>query len=350
MSRRGAGPSSAREPRLISISVPVPVMAWVRSRRRFGQSSWDDWHSPRRLLLLWREAMIVARQGPCTSEVLSWCVPLRDRWSVQNHYVGDLGDFGKYGLLRALCSSKGLDDGLDLSLGVVWYLVPDEAHNDDGKFIRYLEPSKSTAGLYRSCDPNLYETLSQIVHGESRDVKRVREHQVLPPGTVFYDVPLAFEGIVGRGSALRERRAAHRSRWVQGALDVTAECDLTFADPDNGFEVAVKPHQPRGPKYAFFDELLPFVRRGQSLVVYHHIGRRGSAVDQVHTRLAQIETRLKPESDALALLYHRGSARAFFVIPADRHRGTLLRRIGRFLDGPWSRHFELVNTTAPLSA
>ena len=268
---------------------------------------------------------------------------------MQNRYVGDVGDFGKYGLLRALCSSKGPDAGLALSLGVVWYLVPDEAHNDDGKFIRYLEPSESNAGLYRGCDPSLYDTLGQIVHRESRGVKRVREHRVLPAGTVYYEVSLAFKGIAGTGSPLPERRAAHRSRWAQGALDLTAGCDLMFADPDNGFEVAAKPYEPRGPKYVFFDELLPLVRRGQSLVVYHHIGRRGSAVDQVRARLAQIKTRLKPESEALALLYHRGSARAFFVIPADRHRETLLRRIGRFLDGPWSRHFELVSTTAPLS-
>jgi hypothetical protein len=38
---------------------------------------------------------------------------------VQDRYVGDIGDFGKYGLLIALC-------GHDLSLGVVWHLVPNE--------------------------------------------------------------------------------------------------------------------------------------------------------------------------------------------------------------------------------
>ena len=44
---------------------------------------------------------------------------------VQDRYVGDVGDFGKYGLLRALC-------GGDLTLGVVWYLYPDEEANNDG--------------------------------------------------------------------------------------------------------------------------------------------------------------------------------------------------------------------------
>ena len=44
---------------------------------------------------------------------------------MQDRYVGDVGDFGKYGLLRALC-------GGDLTLGVVWYLYPDEEANNDG--------------------------------------------------------------------------------------------------------------------------------------------------------------------------------------------------------------------------
>lgn len=43
---------------------------------------------------------------------------------MQNRYVGDVGDFGKYHLLKALC--RGDDGKAALSLGVVWYLVPDE--------------------------------------------------------------------------------------------------------------------------------------------------------------------------------------------------------------------------------
>jgi len=58
---------------------------------------------------------------------------------MQNRYTADIGDFGKYGLLRALCST--VDDGSKLRLGVVWYLVPDESHNADGKFIQYLDHS-----------------------------------------------------------------------------------------------------------------------------------------------------------------------------------------------------------------
>lgn len=73
---------------------------------------------------------------------------------MQNRYVGDIGDFGKYHLLKSLCS--GNDDKGDLSLGVVWYLVPDENHNEDGKHIRYLEQSASNLARFRKGDPLLF--------------------------------------------------------------------------------------------------------------------------------------------------------------------------------------------------
>ena len=77
------------------------------------------------------------------------------RWcSLQNRYVGDLGDFGKYGLLKALC-------GDTLKLGVNWYLIPDESHN--GKHTAYLKSTHKDSTAYRSCDPELYDSLRKIV-------------------------------------------------------------------------------------------------------------------------------------------------------------------------------------------
>ena len=52
---------------------------------------------------------------------------------MQNRYVGDIGDFGKYHLLQELSMP-------DLKLGIVWYLIPNENHNSDGKHVRLFEP------------------------------------------------------------------------------------------------------------------------------------------------------------------------------------------------------------------
>ena len=65
---------------------------------------------------------------------------------MKNQYVGDVGDYGKYGLLRYI-SNKGIH------IGVNWYLTEDDDSND-GKFISYL--SKESERKY---DGELYDFL-----------------------------------------------------------------------------------------------------------------------------------------------------------------------------------------------
>ena len=179
---------------------------------------------------------------------------------MQNRYVGDLGDFGKYGLLRWLClpSRMGEDQTLgpslgwrtvvdsnernpsaegstpplwppeeenskrSLTVGVVWYLVPDETHNSDGKHIHYLDPSAYNQERFRSCDPTLYDALREIVRSNKRNVSSVRDRQVLPLGTRFYEAVLTFNRPDGQNPFTRAHRVARRSAWLCGALKSTA--------------------------------------------------------------------------------------------------------------------------------
>ncbi|MBR3160975.1 MAG: hypothetical protein IKF14_17965 [Atopobiaceae bacterium] len=60
-----------------------------------------------------------------------------------NRYTGDIGDYSKLGLLRALRSAGFL-------IGLNWYLTPDETHNSDGRHVGYLGQDE-----YRACDPGL---------------------------------------------------------------------------------------------------------------------------------------------------------------------------------------------------
>ncbi len=118
---------------------------------------------------------------------------------------------------------------------------------------------------------------------------------------------------------------------------------MVFADPDNGFETkGVRRHQIKGPKYAYYDELAPYLARGQSLVVYHHLGRNTSAGNNIRERLVQVDERL---GWALALRYRRGPARAFIVVPSDAHREVLAERAERLAQDPcWGQHFALVES------
>jgi hypothetical protein len=261
---------------------------------------------------------------------------------MQNCYVGDVGDFGKYGLLRALCHPAS-DGNRSLSLGVVWYLVPDEGHNADGRHTGFLRLAPANAAEYRDCDPFLYDRLRKIVRREARHVASIRNSGILPAGTVFFEEPLTFGGMPHIGPAARDARLRLRTDWLERALDASAGCDVVFVDPDNGLESGTKRHHKRGPKFAYFDELEPYLRRGQSLVVYHHMGRNRKAPEQIQQRLAEITRRLEGCSSPFALRYGRGTSRGFLVVPANAHRAILLGRADHFVAGPWSRHFCLVD-------
>ena len=190
---------------------------------------------------------------------------------MKDQYTGDVGDFGKYGLLRVLTASAGEGE----KLGVVWYLTPDEAGNRDGKHIKYLNLEGRTQRQLAACDGELYRTLAGLVESGQRSVKAVRDSGVLPPGTVYHEDVLTLKNLEKpKGKTVREVQRDTRESWNLAALERTGDCRTVFLDPDNGLETGrVKPHSAQGVKYAFYDELKPYLDRGQSLVVYHHLNR-----------------------------------------------------------------------------
>jgi len=254
---------------------------------------------------------------------------------MQDRYVGDIGDFGKYGLLRSLAA--------DLSLGVVWYLVPDESHTNDGKDIRYLQPTLKNLTTFRDCDTDLYDMLGGIVRDSARSVKSVHERGVLPAGTVSYDDRLTYQGMPGIGPDAKDARLAHRRLWVGRALAATPDCKIVFLDPDNGIECrTTQRHEKRGPKYVYFDDVQAYLTRGQSVVIYHHFNYGSTPISQTHTLFARLNERLVGHQQMSALRYHRGSTRAFVVIPTPDHAPSLTRGVQRFMASPWSQHFSSV--------
>src|SRR5262245_49735222 len=133
---------------------------------------------------------------------------------MQDRYVGDVGDFVTYGLLRALCAA-----GVG-RLGVVWYRVADETHNADGRHVTYLDPGNRIGRRLRQCDSELFDAMREIVSSGRRSVAAVESARLLPDDTCFYSAP------VPAGSL--------RTEWFQAALGSTAGCDAVFLDPDNG--------------------------------------------------------------------------------------------------------------------
>lgn len=250
---------------------------------------------------------------------------------MQNRYVGDIGDFGKYGLLRALT-------GGTLRLGVAWYLFPDEKGTGDGKFIDYLW--KPTAKHLRGCDLDLSRELHKIVVEENdRRVARIQKGGILPDDTDYYEQALSY---LPRepGDSRRKRRA----EWLKRALEATKEADVVFLDPDNGISEKAMQFRKTGPKRVFLEDLCQFYERGQSLVIYHHLGRQGTAPEQIKYWATRLQEHLGLPHLPWSLWYHRGTARVYFIVPRDNHRDELKMLVKSFMGSPWGKqgHFERV--------
>lgn len=73
---------------------------------------------------------------------------------MQDRYVADVGDFGKYGLLRCLTGVTCCPEKSALKLGVIWYLTPSCLGNaNDGRHLNYLDREKE----FKVCDPVLFK-------------------------------------------------------------------------------------------------------------------------------------------------------------------------------------------------
>ena len=143
---------------------------------------------------------------------------------MQNQYVGDIGDFGKYGMLRALFP--------EAKLGVVWYLVPNETHNNDGKHVVYLDKAD-----YRKCDAVLAGKLKILIRDGCRSVEKIEQLGLFNSHTVFYNRQLTYDGITANGKSDREKRLQNRQEWLNAAFEATRNCEVIFLDPDNGLQI-----------------------------------------------------------------------------------------------------------------
>jgi hypothetical protein len=238
---------------------------------------------------------------------------------MQDRFVGDIGDYGKYGLLRHLCGLREGVEGPALSLGVVWYFNPSDGGPGGGLLDYLMNPER-----YRPCDPILFHTLFWIAVSNRRSVARVGDSEILPRATRFFDEHVPPDG-------------ENRKGWLNRALAETRHCSLAFLDPDNG--LANNSHSDDRPsrKHVYLDEVTRFASQTRSVVVYHHLGRQNHSRD-INGQAASL--RDVGVDKLWVLRFKRISPRAFFVIPGMDHAELLARRLDRFLQGPWGDHFE----------
>jgi hypothetical protein len=247
---------------------------------------------------------------------------------MQDRYVGDVGDFAKYGLLRIIARETGH------RLAVVWCRYANESHNSDGRHISYLrDPS------FARLDPPLHASLNNIISRSKRTVRAVAHSGILPADTVYVTELISDKPEIRR---TRPQRAQTRALWLRKALIATEGSQVVFFDPDNGIEVAsVQRHSPKSGKYVFWDELMPFWYRGQSLLIYHHLNRRATVARQADILREKFAERFPTAALVNYFLFRRGSCRHFWLVGHEGHAEGLQRTIGSIAHSEWSEYFEV---------
>ena len=222
----------------------------------------------------------------------------------------------KYGLLRALAEGR--------RLGVAWYLFPCESHNTDGCHINYLkEPDR-----WCVYDSELFSALKRIVEENRRKVSEIEASGIL--GTARFSNEVL--NYPKRMPVYYIKRCIWRAGWFARVQSALQDCDLIFADPDNGlceddkFRSGKIKHWKRLP----LREAKALAEDRTAIIYYHNTRRKGGHHSEIEYWIHQLGT------GTLALYWGSYSPRTFFVINPEPGMGKCLndfayqwRKIGK---------------------
>ena len=240
---------------------------------------------------------------------------------MQNRYIADVGDYGKYGLLRYMSKTN-------LRLGVNWYLTPDESHNADGKHIGYLENH-----YYREYDAELFDVLKDVLL-RNRHVHEIQTAAILPNNTVFYEKVLNLEGI--NECDVRQRT---RLSWHESALQKLQECDIVFLDPDNGLQIkSTSLTSKKGNKYIGIEELMDYCKLGKSIIFYNHRERKQEQLYLVKFR-ALSKAPIFNGYTWLGLKFAKGTIRDYIFVIHPNNLTAMWIQYHDFLKTKWCEMF-----------
>ena len=263
---------------------------------------------------------------------------------MKDQYAGDIGDYTKLGLLRAIQRTG-------LSVGVNWYLTPNDVDNNDvreckndcmncesytkttgkndGKFTEYLRKPCDTP------DPGLYCILKKLICHNKRSVAELEKACVLLPGAVYYNERLDFSGVPDK--------KAHRENWHNAAMGALKPCDVVFLDPDNGLEVdSIKPFALKGNKYVTYKEAADYYQSGASVIIYNHKDFTPERDFLLKKRDKFRSTEGTENAELLCLKAPRFSVRYYFILVQEKHKQQLNEAINTMLDTGWRDYMSLV--------
>ena len=235
---------------------------------------------------------------------------------MKNQYVGDIGDYGKYSLLRFL-ALRGI------KIGVNWYLTEND-NSTDGNFTDYLGRDAE-----KRFDPDVFSALKEIVEKNDREHRSVHmiQNADLLPGASF------FEEKIPSGQTKPLKRAWDRRLWYEQSRQILRDADLIFADPDNGITYRKTARHKGCEKFVLPEEIAQYYYDGKDVVYYCHKGRRTKEEwDRTKTRIKEYAS----DSQLFVLTFHRGTQRSYIFVVHPEHADRYELLLSEFLtSSPW---------------
>ena len=216
---------------------------------------------------------------------------------MKGQYVGDINDYRKYGLLRALLGSG------DLSLLVAWLLTPNDGRTDGARRAYLRQPAS-----WQHFDPPLFDLLSSALANDTTPSVAMIERSSMLPRTRFFS------------EIVPDHREA-RALWADRLLGAARSSDLVFLDPDNGFEIASKPvGRKDSSKYATWSEVQRLWDVGSSLLVLQNYKREKKDVT-ISRLAAEMQERTRP-----SFVEVLDTPDVFYVLAAQPQHSDVLQR------------------------
>lgn len=232
---------------------------------------------------------------------------------MKNQYVADVGDYGKYSLLRFF-ANKGV------KVGINWYLTEDDG-STDGKHITYLDIEEN-----RRYDPVIFDGMSKLINNDKRNVYDVEALNLIP-GAVYYKKVLSTTSIPW------DKRSAVRGKWHHEAMKVLSNAGLIFVDPDNGTIGKKSATSKNAEKYTLLNEIEDYYRKEKNVVYYCQKARRSP--DKWNEKKTEM-LRVLPDARIYTLTFHRGTQRSYIFVVHPESAERYERIIDEFLLGEWS--------------
>lgn len=234
---------------------------------------------------------------------------------MQDAYVGDIGDYGKYGLLREINKT-------DIRLAVNWYkVVPTKAQKQlDGRYVEYLDAPEK----FRHYDSVLFDELKKIVKQNERVLFLIEATCVV------------------KADFFSEELDGNRALWHKRAMEATKNADIVFLDPDNGLETEnMFARGSATEKHVKYRELKDYYDRGQSVILYQH--RPQMTPNQKCIDDAVKFNREFLHADVMLMLkYPRYSTRYYILFLHENHTAQI-KSVYNTILGNWNGFCEPVN-------